>query len=291
MDKKTYSISFSEYSTFQQCPHKWFLNYVLKIPSDSSEELVFGSSIHNTIESILTDKRLKLLSRDINVIESVYKDNLKKEISEIKDLNLLKKMQENWAAPTFTKQAKELLKELNIQIRFKDYEFVDIEIQLDGMPIVEREDIILTYKGFIDLVLRNKKTGRYLIIDWKTSKKAWDINLKEQDKNFYTQLKLYKYFYSIKKGIDINEIDLAFYNLPRDDPRGQKQYNKEINKIEIDEFIELFKINCENLYDFNHFSLNKAKIMTKKNYCNRCPYNNLVMCNDEQFQNVDLTKI
>ena len=292
MSTPTYSISFSEYSTFQQCPHKWFLNYVLKIPSDSSEELIFGSALHDTIETMLTDKNLMRLSRDMNVVESIFKDHLKKQISDINDINLLKKMQESWAAPTFTKQAKALLQELNIHTRFKNYEFVDTEIKLDGMPIVERDDIIITYKGYIDLVLRNKENGRYLILDWKTSRKPWDINKKEQDKNFYTQLKLYKHFYSLKKEIQIDKIDLAFYNLPRDDARGQKQYDKIINKEEINDFIDIFKVNCQKIYDFNHFALDKAKFTTKDNYCGRCNYNNMVMCSDsEQFQNVDLSKI
>ena len=289
MSKPTYSISFSEYSTFQECPHKWFLNYVLKIPSGSSEELIFGSSVHDTIETMLTDKNLSRLSRDMNVVESIFKDNLKKQILDITDLGLLKKMQEGWAAPTFTKQARALLQELNIQARYKDYDFVDVEIKLDGMPIIERDDVIITYKGFIDLVLRHKTTGRYLIIDWKTSRKPWNIADKEANHNFYTQLKLYKHFYSLKKDIPINDIDLAFYNLPRDDARGQKQYNKHIDSFDIEEFMEEFVVKCQAVYDFNHFTLNKARFTTKKNFCSRCPYNNLVMCNDtEIFQNVNL---
>ncbi len=288
-NKPKYSISFSEYSTFQQCPHKWFLNYVLKIPSDSSEELIFGSSLHDTIETMLTDKNLFRMSRDMSVVESIFKGNLKKNILDITDIKLLKKMQEGWAAPTFTKQARALLQELNIHTRFKDYEFADTEIKLDGMPIVDRDDVTITYKGFIDLVLRHKNTGRYLIIDWKTSRKPWDINAKEADANFYTQLKLYKHFYSMKKGIPIKEIDLAFYNLPRDDARGQKQYDKIITPDEIAEFMIVFENKCQEVYDFNHFALNKAKFTTKKNFCHRCPYNNLVMCSDsEPFQNVNL---
>lgn len=292
MSKPKFSISFSEYSTFQECPHKWFLNYMLKIPSDSNEELIFGSSVHDTIETMLTDKNLRNLSHDMNVVESIYKDNLKKQIVSITDINLLKKMSESWAAPTFTKQAKALIQELNIKQRFRDYTFEDVEIKLDGMPIVERKDVIITYKGFIDMVLKHKKTGRYLIVDWKTSRKPWKIADKESSPNFYTQLKLYKHFYAMNKGIDINTIDLAFYNLPRDDARGQKQYDKEILPDEIAEFMEIFRENCLKVYDFNHFMLNKAKFMTKKNFCGRCPYNNLAMCNDvDEHQTVELLKL
>lgn len=281
-NKPTFSISFSEYSTFQECPHKWFLNYMLKIPSDSSEELIFGSSLHDTIESMLTNKNLMGMSGNMQVVESIYKDNLKQQLLGINDLKLLYKMREGWVAPTFTKQAKELLQELNIKSRYKEYDIVDVEIKLDGMPIVEREDVIMTYKGFIDMVLQHKKTGRYLIIDWKTSGKPWKIDEKELNPNFYTQLKLYKHFYSLKKDIPIDMIDLAFYNLPRNEPRKQRQYNKEIGPGEIKDFMEVFKDNCLKIYDFDHFVLNKAKFTTKKNFCFRCPYNNVAMCNDHE---------
>ena len=288
-NKPTFSISFSEYSTFQECPHKWFLNYMLKIPSDTNEELIFGSTLHDTIETMLTDKNLMRLSHDMNVVESIFKDNLKKQIMDIKDVSLLKKMNEAWAAPTFAKQGKGLLQELNIKKRFQDYEFVDVEIKLDGLPILDREDVTITYKGFIDLVLKHKITGRYLIIDWKSSRKPWNIADKEANYNFYTQLKLYKHFYSMKKEIPIDMIDLAFYNLPRESPRDQKQYNKEILPDEIATFMETFSLNCGKVYDFNHFMLSKARFTTKKNFCGRCPYNNLAMCNDvDEYQVVDL---
>lgn len=286
--KPTFSISFSEYSTFQQCPHKWFLNYVLKIPGDTNEELLFGSSIHDTIETLLIDKILSKMAGNMTVVESVFKDNLKQQIMSITDLVTLKKMQEGWVAPTFIKQANGLFKELNIMNRFKEYTVEDVEIKLDGMPIIELEDATLVYKGFIDLVLKHKETGRYLIIDWKTSRKKWDIKAKEADDNFYTQLKLYRHFYSLKKGIPLDMIDLAFYNLPREEPASQLMYRKEFTNEEISDFIESFADKCTKLYNFNHFQLDKMKITTKKNFCFRCPYNNIAMCNDtDQYQIVD----
>lgn len=293
-NKPTFSISFSEYSTFQQCPHKWFLNYMLKIPSDTNEELIFGSSVHDTIEYLLTDTSMvsKMARKDIGFAETIFKGELGKQIRSIVDTNMLKKMQEGWVAPTFVKQAMGLLRELKLFTRWKDYEVMDVEIKLDGMPIVECDDVTLVYKGFIDKVLRHKTTGRYLILDWKTSRKAWDIEAKEEDPNFYTQLKLYKHFYSMKKGIPIDMIDLCFYNLPREVPQQQKQYDKVITSEEIDEFMKTFRANCEKLYRFNHFKLDKMRFTTKKNYCSRCPYNSVALCNtSDEYQMVEVSKL
>lgn len=293
-EKPTFSISFSEYSTFMQCPHKWFLNYMLKIPSDTNEELIFGSSVHDTIETLLTTDTMlvKMAKRDIGFAEGIFKGELKKQIQSINDVNMLKKMNEGWVLPTFVKQAMGLLRELKLFTRWKDYEVVDVEIKLDGLPIIECEDVTIVYKGFIDLVLRHKVTGRYLILDWKTSRKAWDINAKEEDPNFYTQLKLYKHFYSMKKGIPMDMIDLCFYNLPREVPQQQKQYDKVIEEAEISDFMKMFSNNCENIYRFNHFKLNKMRFLTKKNYCGRCPYNNINHCNTiDEFQLVEVPKL
>lgn len=232
------------------------------------------------------------MAGNMTVVESIFKDQLKAQIMSIIDLNMLKKMQEGWVAPTFVKQAIGLLKELNIFNRFKDYTVEDVEIKLDGMPIIELDSAVLVYKGFIDLVLKHKVTGRYLIIDWKTSKKQWDINAKEADHNFYTQLKLYKHFYSIKKGIPIDMIDLAFYNLPRAEPQAQKIYYKDFSVQDIADFIEEFKVKCVALYNFDHFTLDKMRITTKKNFCFRCPYNNIAMCNEtDQYQIVDISVV
>lgn len=291
-EKNKYQISFSEYSTYLQCPHKWFLNYVLKIPSDTNEELVFGSALHDTIETMLTHRVLKFMAKDPNVVEGIFKDELKKQITDIKDIKLLKKFQEAWMAPYFIKQAKATIACLDIFNRFKDYEFVDVEYKLDGMPIIETDDSIITYKGFIDLVLKHKKTGRYLILDWKTSRKKWDINKKEEDPKFYNQLCLYKHFYGMAKNIDIDNIDLCFYNLPREEPEEQRQYDKNFTKIEIKDFIDKFADKCMDIFNFDHFHLEKAKIMTKKNFCSRCVYNNVDLCNDEdEFQVVDFHKL
>lgn len=293
MSKPTFSISFSEFSNFRQCPHKWFLNYMLKIPDTSNEELIFGSMVHDTIERMLTDKVLGKMSRDIVVVESMLKRELRNQIMSIKDLTFLKKMNEGWVAPTFMKQGKGLLKELDVHNRFlKEYDLIDVEIKLDGLPIIDRPDVTLVYKGFIDMVLRHKKTGRYLILDWKTSRKKWDISKKEEDSYFYAQLKLYKHYYSMMKGIPIDQIDLCFYNLPRDEPEFQKQYNKVLDKEDIDLFMLEFVETCQKLYDFNHFLLDKARFMTKKNFCSRCSYNVPHLCNDlEQHQVVELKEV
>ena len=71
------------------------------------------------------------------------------------------------------------------------------------------------FKGFIDLVLRDKKTGRYLIVDWKTSGEAWNVDYKKKDEIFMCQMRFYKFFWARKHGIDIDDIDCQYIVLNR----------------------------------------------------------------------------
>lgn len=286
--KTLYSISFSEYSSYLQCPHKWFLSYQLKFPGDASEELLFGSAVHDSIECTLTNPNItKLVKNKNRMIFPVLEDELKKQIAGVKDVDLLLKIQKQHIFPTFYKQGKEVLEELNIFERFAEYEVIDVEYVLDGLPIGETDDFLIVFKGFIDLVLRHKETGRYLILDWKTSGKAWDINKKEKDVNFYNQLLLYRYFYSMSKGVDMDQIDLCFFNLPRMEPNKLKLYPKTFSVKEVVDFKNKFEKDCMKILNFSIFALQKAKHKTKDNFCHRCKFNKESVCNDiEEYQTV-----
>lgn len=287
------TISFSEYSTFKTCPHKWHLIYNLKFPQETGEELIFGSALHATIESLFTNehiKRLYKLSKE-NTIKDVFKGCLKDELEKVKDEDFLLKFKDKKLANSFFWQAYKLVSFLDFQVRFKDYEITDVEIKLDGITIYETEEIKINYKGFVDLVLKHKITGRYLILDWKTSKKAWDISKKMKDNtDFFAQLCLYKKFYSEVKSIGFDKIDTKFYNLPREEPDKQSTYDGILRKEYVDLFFDKFKETAIKIYELSKIPLNlsKAKHITKNNFCYRCSYNKPHLCNDvDEFQVVN----
>lgn len=43
-------ISYSKYSTYKQCPYKYKLQYIDKLPTDPAPALFFGSTIHSCLE-------------------------------------------------------------------------------------------------------------------------------------------------------------------------------------------------------------------------------------------------
>lgn len=289
-EKDSRHISFSEYSTYLTCPHKWYLNYILKFPGEVSEELIFGSAVHNTIENLLTNEHIKRLYtiNKVDTIRNIFKGFLKDELEKVKDENFLQSFANKKLASIFLFQATTVISQLDFNIKFKDYEVVDVEVQLDGEIVHETDDFKITYKGFVDLVLKHKTTGRYLILDWKSSKKAWDITKKMKDNpDFFAQLCLYKKFYSSIKNIDFDLIDTKFYNLPREEANKQSTYDGILRKEYVENFFEKFKNTAIEIYlkSKEPNNLSKAKNLRKNNFCFRCPYNKVEMCNDiDEYQ-------
>ncbi|MEO6304895.1 MAG: PD-(D/E)XK nuclease family protein, partial [Bacteroidia bacterium] len=173
-------------------------------------------------------------------------------------------------------------------------EVVDVEFLLDGLKIAENDKCQVIYKGFIDLVLRHKIDGTYLILDWKTSKKKWDIAKKLKDsENFFAQLCLYKHFYSQVKEIPFENIETKFYNLPREEPKLQSPYNGNLKREYVNSFIEHFIETCYKIYDHKQLAkdFTKIKMVSKQNFCFRCKFNTEEMCdNINEFQQVNIIK-
>jgi hypothetical protein len=72
----------------------------------------------------------------------------------------------------------------------------------------------VSFLGFLDMVVRNKVTGRYRIIDFKTSTMGWNKYQKADDiKN--AQILLYKKFYAELLNISQDMIDAEFIILKR----------------------------------------------------------------------------
>ena len=91
----------------------------------------------------------------------------------------------------------------------KNYELVGIEV-----PIFMNVQEGVQLKSFLDVVIRNKVSGRITIIDLKTSTRSWTDFHK---KNFYkkAQLLMYKQFYSEKFDVPLENIDVYFLILKR----------------------------------------------------------------------------
>ena len=100
-------------------------------------------------------------------------------------------------------------KNFNNFFSLKDDELVAIE-QVINTKIGEN----VQFLGFIDFIVRSKTTGRYRIIDFKTSTKGWS-KYQKSDPVKNTQILLYKKFYAEMLKISEDMIDVEFMILKR----------------------------------------------------------------------------
>ena len=203
-------VSFSQYSTFLKCPHKWYLDYVKNLRvKDDNINTTFGTAIHHAFQTYLTSLYKEGVSvADSLDVKKLFLDKFNEEIKKVKDV----KEEEftdfifdgNDIVDTFCKSANRLK-----YFPTKDYELVGIEIPLE-IPIKNNVEFV----GFIDIVLKEKGKEYYRIIDFKTSSNGWNSYMKE-DVSKLAQLHLYKSVYSKKFNVPLNNIEVEFFIVKR----------------------------------------------------------------------------
>lgn len=259
-------ISFSEYRLFKSCAFKHHLTKDLGYIEPSNEFLVFGSAIHATIEEIIKKQSSKILWKPI------FEKHLLSESNEI--------LTKTYFGKLFTRQGVDIIKELNFFERFKEWEVIGVEDELYE-ELLNYGDNTINFKGIIDLVL--KKGDEYIILDWKTSSRPWDIEKKkEEDRDFFGQLVLYKHFYAKKHNIPPHKIQTRFVNLVRD-PIEIQQFDIELS----DEFCDYILQDIINVTKqiISTIERPKLKHQQSKAACNNCFFHNKI-CNDDFSQQV-----
>jgi len=207
------SISYSQFSMYLQCPKKWEQEYALnKRVFEQSIHTIFGTATHEVLQ---------------NYLEVMYSQSAKKadELDLSSDLQgrMAKLYQEasqqtgHFTTPQelqeFWKDGVAILdyfkRKRNLYFSSRHEELLGIETEL-SLDLVSN----IRFKGFIDVVIRDKRTGRIRIIDFKTSTRGWN-KYQKADKTKTAQLILYKEFYGKQYGVDPEMIDVEYIILRR----------------------------------------------------------------------------
>ena len=174
---KNMTWSFSRLSTFDQCKYQFYLDYIINDDDIYLSEGNFysevGSYVHDILEKIFNGK-IKLEEAgeyfiehyDDNVVYTVRQSTMNKTIEACTDY--FAEVDFDW---------------------LKDYEILGVEkkvtFDIDGYPFI----------GFIDLLLKDKNSGRIIVVDHKSSiypftkagkiKKAAESNFEKYKKQMY----------------------------------------------------------------------------------------------------------
>ena len=208
------SISHSQFTAYNECNLKWKLRYIDKLSlSGGNIHTLFGSAMHTVLQEYLTT----MYNKSIVEAEKLKLDVMLKE-QMIKEFNIIRARWkiipcEQKDMVEFYQDGVEIIKHFrkhrNKYFMKKNYELVGVEV-----PIFMNIQEGVQLKSFLDVVIRNKVSGRITIIDLKTATRGW---WDYQKKDFYkkSQLLMYKQFYSDKFNVSLDKIDVYFLILKR----------------------------------------------------------------------------
>jgi len=210
-NNKKRRVSPSQFSTWYSCKYKFFLDRVKGLRQfEDNVNTCFGNSIHSVIQlyikTLYTQSSQDALNHNLY---EIFKLNFDNELKD-KKISITSEIHDE-----FCEDGKNIIIAFtNLTTRMKyfpsnKYEFINVEDEII-LPIKNNIEFI----GYIDLILKDKFTGRYKIIDIKTSSQGWKSS-QQNDISKISQILLYKAFFSKKYNVDIDLIDVEFFILKR----------------------------------------------------------------------------
>ena len=208
------SVSYSQFSMWASCPHKWYLTYVEnKQPYQASIHTVFGTAFHETIQDYITvmynesgaaSDKMDLIALFQDKFREVYSKEYKAAGAHFSDpVQMGEFFEDAIAILNF------IQKNRNKLFTIRKMRLLGIEI-----PLLLNVANNIFLKGFIDFVLYDEELDKVYIYDIKTSTRGWSDNEKKDDSKI-AQILLYKEYFSKQFGFDIEKIEVEYFIVKR----------------------------------------------------------------------------
>jgi hypothetical protein len=208
-------VSYSQYGMYSTCQQQYKLKYVDKLGESSANiHTIFGSAMHETIQHFLdvmynvTKKQALTLN-----LEGMLYDSLVEHFTNEKE-----KMEGRF--PCTKEELDEFFEDGKLILEYFTKK-LDKLYSKSGFELVAIEQMLnaevkpgVNFVGFIDVLLKDKTTQEYIIIDLKTSTRGWN-KYQKNDKVKTSQMLLYKKFYSEKYDIPLDKIKVEYQILKR----------------------------------------------------------------------------
>ena len=244
--------SFSRLSLYDDCPYAWYLKYIEKEPGEKNFYADNGKLMHEIFDMIAKGEMSLDDAPDYYIakfeeIDSEIKDSIKNNVfskclTYLADFEGLK-----------TLDYSVLKSEMKLRFHWDGYEFI----------------------GFVDLLLKDNKTGEIILVDHKSSdhfmKKDGVTPLKNSLHSFLSyknQMYLYAYGLQVQEGIKVSKI--CWHHFKDDGTLTVIPYEEEeIEKVKEWAFDIIHRIEQDEEFEA------KKSFMRCKSICdyrNECPY-------------------
>ena len=276
-------VSYSQFSTWKQCPHRWKLQSVDKLKSPPNMNLVFGSAIHTTLQAYLSKMyKVSAAAADRDDLMGAFEQNLREEYKKSLEKNGGKLFTTKEDFYDYFEDGRHILeffqKKRSLYFSSRGMHLIGVEFPLSCAVHEDYPNVLM--KGFIDLILYDESDEKIYIYDFKTTKNSWRESDKK-DETKIAQILLYKEFFSRLFNWDIDKIEVEFFILKRKiyedaefpqkrvqqftPPSGTGKRNKAVESFK--EFIEdCFQKNGE--YQIKDYEKKFGK------HCSWCPGSN-----------------
>lgn len=285
----TKTVSYSQYILWKKCPLNWKLSYPDNLRSrEETIHTIFGTAMHQTIQTWITalsDGKQLLLSDIYEVYIGCLTKEFESHIQYNEDNSIKSFPCDRPTLELFYTQGEELLEELykdsSIFFPTTKWKLLGIEV-----PLEQQLKGDLTFKAYLDIVLKDELTGRIKILDIKTSTRGWN-KFAKADEDKIDQVLLYKNFYSKQFGIMLDYVSVEFLILSREKIKNRidqfvpKNTKKQIQDTN-DKFME-FVNTCFD--DTGSYTLDSIKATPSEKSCKFCDFRNKPdLCNKSYYK-------
>jgi len=208
-----FTWSFSRLNSFYNCKYAWFLQYIECNKSANSFFSQFGTLVHKILE--------KYVKGELSIFEisQYYEDNFDKYVTEPAPPNQYVDLRES-----YYEKGLDYLN--NIDLILDDYEILGVEKEVKFK--IKDYDFV----GFIDLLLKDKKTGEITILDHKSASiKLTKKGVSKTDIDKFQEFKRQLYLYAKPVLEEYGRVDYLKWNLFKlkdyiTIPFNQDEYNE-----------------------------------------------------------------
>ena len=252
MSKKGIRFSYSKLTCFKHCKYEYYLQYILKdeddYPAEGNYYAEVGSFVHEILAMIFEGK---LKQEDaLNYFIDNYDDNVSYKVKQ------------STMDKTFVLLA-EYFEEIDLDW-LKDYSILGVELEVN-FKLAKKNFI-----GFIDLLLRDKRDGKIVVLDHKSSdypfKKNGEVK-KASEQNLATyKRQMYLYCYAVNQIYGEMPKEIIWNHFKA----GGKLARIPFDQNEYDETIDWIKGVIKEISEEEEFDASSDYF-----YCNNlCPFRN-----------------
>jgi hypothetical protein len=273
-------ISYSQYSTYATCPHRWALKHIeKKEPYQANINTIFGTAFHETLQKFIETvyKEGRTAANNLNldeILDQQLKENYKKEyIAKGEHFSTAEEMNEYYEDGIAILDW--IKKKQSILFSIKNIKLLGIEL-----PLIKHLKGNLYFKAYLDFTLYCEDLKKVYIFDIKTTRYSWNEEQKK-DKIKHDQLLLYKRFFSELYNIPIDSIEVEFFIVKRKIYADSEYPQPRVTELKISDGKTSLKRNKENFDKFINDCFDDEGNKIIKEYpknigeysCKWCPFN------------------